>query len=433
MKTYIKVFFFLIILVPSLGFGQAIKNGKLYLNEDGSHYVKLTLNTQVWMRAGEYNPGSTIFGSPKKGGVDIGIRRYRVQFMSQITDRVFVYSQFGENNFNNIADRKQGFFVHDAMADYAVIPKKLSLGGGLSAWSGLARFASPSVGTIMGIDAPLFQQSTNDVTDLFLRKLSVFAKGKLGKLDYRVAMAQPMAIQKSAGYNATITTNSSFSGLPPKMQWNSYLQYQFKEQESNQTPYMTGTYLGTKKVFNVGAGIVYQAKAMNHIADNLKDTVQTNMLQIAADVFYDAPLKEDGSAISIYANASHFDFGKNYFRNQSVMNPANGTGSGSSLNGSGFGYPAIGTGNVYYTQVGYKTKNNLIGKTSLMPYVSLQVSDLQKLQKPMTFYSAGVNWLLAGHTSKFTVAFENRPIFNNDATQMSRKTNLVMQYQVYLN
>ena len=102
MKTYIKVVFFLIILVPSLGFGQAIKNGKLYLNEDGSHYVKLTLNTQIWMRASEYNPGSTIFGSPKKGGVDIGIRRYRVQFMSQITDRVFVYSQFGENNFNNI-------------------------------------------------------------------------------------------------------------------------------------------------------------------------------------------------------------------------------------------------------------------------------------------------------------------------------------------
>ena len=58
MKTYIKVVFFLIILIPSLGFGQAIKNGKLYLNEDGSHYVKLTLNTQVWMRAGEYNPGS---------------------------------------------------------------------------------------------------------------------------------------------------------------------------------------------------------------------------------------------------------------------------------------------------------------------------------------------------------------------------------------
>lgn len=64
------------------------------------------------------------------------------------------------------------------MGEYAIVKDKLSLGAGLGAWNGLARSASSS-GTIMGLDLPLVEETTNDVNDQFGRKLSVYAKGKL--------------------------------------------------------------------------------------------------------------------------------------------------------------------------------------------------------------------------------------------------------------
>src|SRR5690606_18927771 len=214
--------------------------------------------TQAWLRSMDYNPGTTINGVEKNSGTDIGIRRYRVQMYGQLTDRVFAYSQFGENSFNTISERKLGFFVHDAYGEYAVDKTKLSIGMGLSGWSGLSRFSSPSVGSILGIDAPLFLQTTNDVNDQFLRNLSVFVKGKLGKLDYRLQMAYPLEVKNSPpGLN-----EATFSTDPSEMQWNGYFQYQFLDQESNMTPYLAGTYQGKKKVFNIGAGFIYQKDAM---------------------------------------------------------------------------------------------------------------------------------------------------------------------------
>ena len=408
------------------------KDRKFNLNEDGSNFVKFTFLTQLWLRSQEYNPGTTIFGTEKSSGTDIGIRRYRVQMYGQLTDRVFIYTQFGQNNLNNISDRKQGFFVHDAMADYAIDKTKLSLGIGLSGWSGLARFASPSAGTILGVDAPLFQQTTNDVTDQFLRKLSVFAKGKLGKLDYRIAMAQPMVIQKSANYNPTINGNWAFSAKPPKMQWNGYFQYQFKDQESNQTPYMTGTYLGKKKVFNVGAGFIYQKDAMWKL-ETATDTIQHDMVHVAMDVYYDAPIGSKGAAISAYGNLTHYDFGDKYIRNSGPMNPANGNNDPNILNGAGNAFPMYGTGTILYLQAGYKFKDNLIGKTTLMPYASVQHANYDRLNDNMNFFDIGVNWLLANHVSKFTVAYQDRPVYNGTGDLITRKGAVVAQYQVYFN
>ena len=427
----------MVILLPLFSQAQLLKDGKLTLNEDGSHYIKFTMVNQVWVRNTTYNEGSTVFGYAKKSGSDIGIRRFRVQLFGQLTDRVFIYSQIGENNFNNIADRKFGFFVHDALGEYAVVKKKLSLGAGLSAWSGLARFASPSAGSILGVDAPLYQQSTNDITDQFLRKLSVYAKGKLGKLDYRLAMSDPMAFQKAASYNGVLSADANFSSKLPKMQWNGYFQWQFLDQEVNLTPYMTGTYLGKKKVFNIGAGFVYQPKAMWSMAANKRDTVETNMVQLSVDAYYDAPVGKQGQAVSAYAAFSNFDFGKNYIRNIGAMNPANGTSRKDVINGSGNGFPGYGSGNVIYTQVAYKFKDDLIGKTTLMPYVSLQHADYQKLNQGMNFWDMGVNWLLNGHTSKLTIAYQNRPIFlldgNGKGEFSNRKGSGIIQYQVFFN
>jgi len=419
-------------------YAQGFKDGKIWLNEDGSNYFKFTLVSQVWLRNTDLNPGSTINGFEKNNFTDIGVRRARVQAFGQIADRVFIYSQFGMNNFNYSSDRKAGFFIHDIMGEYEVVRKHLSLGAGLSAWNGLTRFSAPSVGTIMGVDAPLFEQSTNDVTDQFLRKLSIYAKGKLGKLDYRLVMSSPMSPLKAAGYSPLLTSNASFSAKPAKMQVHGYFQWQFLDQEANTTAYTTGTYLGTKRVFNIGAGFQYQPDAMWRAGNN-GDTIESNLQHFAVDAYYDAPINATtGTAISAYASYINFNWGKGYLRNQATMNPATGTSKPEILNGSGNGYPSFGTGNLLYGQIGYKFKNDLIGKSTLMPYASLQYAHYERLNDNMAFWDGGVNWLLKGHTSKLTFAYQSRPVYqlnavSGGADKIDRKGSVLVQFQVFLN
>lgn len=422
---------------------QNFKDGKLNLNEDGSRYLKISMLNQVWMRYNQNNPGTTINGVAKDATTDIGIRRTRIQMYGSIANKTFLYVQIGLNNFNNLSDRKMGFFLHDAVGEYEVFKTKLSLGAGLSGWSGLSRFSSSAVGSIMGLDLPLYQEATNDVTDQFLRKLSVYAKGKIGKWDYRFAVTDPLAIQKSAAYIANpsaftvLNSNSAnFSVAPPKLQTQGYVQYQFKDQESNLTPYSTGTYLGNKSVFNIGGGFIYQPDAMIRLADNGTDTTRSAMRLLSIDAFYDAPLnKAKGTAISAYAAISDYDFGKNYVRNTAPLNPGTGSTQSNVLNGSGNGVPVYGTGQNVYLQVGYKMANNLLGKAgTLMPYASVQYAQLQKLKDPMVYFDMGVNMLLAGHNSKLTLAYQNRPVFasnlSNEYHIITHKSAVVMQYQV---
>jgi len=424
------ILWILIFSATGTAISQTIKDGKLFINDSGDQYLKLSFVSQFWARTGNYNPGTTIFGNAKKGGTDLGIRRFRLQLFGQLSEKVFFYSQFGINNFNSIGERKPSFFVHDIYTEYEMIKTKLSVGIGLSGWSGLARFSSPSTSTIMGLDAPLFQQATNDVTDQFLRKLGVFAKGKFNKLDYRVSITQPFAFQKSPIYTSIVTKNSNFSSRPPHFQFNGYFQYQFLDQESNLTPYTTGTYHGKRSIFNIGGGIVFQKNAMNHLSPSL-DTVYTNMLQYGLDVFWDAPLASNGASISWYSNITHLNFGPGYIRNLGVMNPANGSADLTVINGGGYAYPMYGTGNVFYTQIGYKFKDNLLGNSTLMPYASCQIGNYKRLPELMVHYSLGINYLLNYHKSKLTLAYENRPVFYDTEKSILRKGNGIFQYQIF--
>ncbi len=176
---------------------KEIEELKLKLNEDGSHYIKATFMNQVWFRYADYNPGTTVLGSPTSSGFDIGLRRTRFQIYGQLTDHVTFYFQMGQNNFNFISgnggtpdnnspyvNRKAQFFIHDALADYRI--KKgsdlLYIGGGLTIANGLSRFSQPSISTIMSMDVPVFAQATVDQTDEFSRKLSLYARGQIGKI-----------------------------------------------------------------------------------------------------------------------------------------------------------------------------------------------------------------------------------------------------------
>ncbi|MBO6659442.1 MAG: hypothetical protein JJ862_05960 [Roseivirga sp.] len=161
------------------------------------------------------------------------------------------------------------------------------------------------------MDAPLYQQATNDVSDQFVRKYSIYAKGKLGKLDYRVALSKPMSISASSVQSAVIGPNSLFSNEPANLQTQGYFKYEFLDSESNLTPYNTGSYLGSKNVFNIGAGFIYQKDAMWHTENNGADIVRENLALFGVDVFYDRVLDASkNTAITAYAAISSNDYGK---------------------------------------------------------------------------------------------------------------------------
>lgn len=404
-------------------------------NKSGSHYIKATVVGQMWVRYSEMNPGTEIYDTPVDDYTDIGIRRLRFSVWTQLTDRIFFYTQFGQNNFNFLSKRNTGAFFHDAITEFKVAPQ-LSIGGGLTGWSGLSRYASPSVGSILSVDAPLYLQATNGITDQFLRKLSVYAKGQIGKLDYRIALTSPMAAQNSLVTIPAISTDANFSMAAPKLQSQAYVYWQFFDKENNTLPYTAGTYLGKKKILNLGAGFIHQKDAMWYLNAN-GDTVSTDMLLLGVDVFADMPVGKKGAAFTGYVSWNNFDFGPNYARDLGVMNPATGVGANSTFNGPGVAFPMVGTGNTLFGQVGYKFKDNLIGSGTLQPYASAQLSLFDKLADPMLMLEGGLNWLIHGnHTGKLSVNYQSRPVFeqqsNGDITNTSRKGMLVMQYQIAL-
>lgn len=411
---------------------------KFNLNEDGSQYVKAIFFNQVWVRYNQNNPGTTINGHPESATFDIGLRRTRFQFYGQLSEHIFFYTHFGTNNLHYNATRKQGLFFHDAFAQLKVAGDYLYIGAGLSGWNGLSRYASPSTGTLFGLDAPLYQQVTIDVNDQFFRKFSVHAKGRLGKIDYRFALTKPMSIDRSIEQSTSISSNALFSAKPPEPQLQGYVKYQFLEKESNDTPYSVGTYLGKKNVFNIGAGFIYQQNAMWHTENNGIDTVYSDLGLFAVDIFYDHKLNaEKENAITAYASFNVHDYGKKYVRNVGVMNPANGTNENGTFNGAGNAFPMMGTGTTIYVQPGYLFKKGLLGKMgTLQPYVAVQYSQFDLLKDPMLMYEGGFNWLIKGHGTKISFNYQNRPVFeqNNsgDWIVTKRRGMFVTQFQIMI-
>jgi hypothetical protein len=438
----------------------ALKPIKLSLNEDGSHYIQLTGLIQAQMRYNQSNPGTTVNGAANDHTWDIGLRRVRFQLLGQLTSRIFFYTQIGENSTNYLTARKSGFFIHDALGEYAFVPKHLSIGLGLTSWVGPLRYSSPGVVSFMGMDGPIYQQTTNDLNDQFVRRFECYAKGKLGKLDYRLAIAKPFIVNpgnvSGAAGQASVPTLgataaqptaladgvSTFSTLDPNPQFDTYLSYQFFDQEENRVPYATGSYLGTKKILNIGAGLQYQSQAMWHKEFNAisgnTDTVKTDLIIAGLDLMYDAPLnKEKGTALSFYAAYMYSDYGPNYSRQLGVMNTADAVNksTGALMGSGGSAFAMNGTGNTVSAQLGYKMKNELLGSFgTLMPYGMLQSSQYYHFASPMFVYNLGVNWILKGQNAKISLDYQDRPYFSKNSSgaieQTARRGMVVLQYQV---
>lgn len=407
---------------------------KFYLSKDSTNYLQLNGLGQVWGRYTQANPGSTIKGEELDHIFDIGIRRWRFVIQAQLSKKTFFYTQFGQNNFNFRSPKYVGSFFHDAFGEYHFLEKKFAMGIGLSGWNGLSRFSSPSIGTMLPLDVPVYQQTTNGVNDQWVRKLSIHAKGLIGKLNYRVAITNPMMVNEtSVGYDTNLYQDrTTFSIRSPKPQFQGYFIWHFKDTEYSLNPYNKGTYLGEKEIVNLGFGFLQQKDAMWMLNEN-NDTTFHQFMALGADIFIDKPTNEN-HAITIYGAYHYFDYGKNYIKNVGVMNPFGGSNRSDILNGAGNAYPLLGTGSSFYGQIGYLFKNIGKQKAGLQPYLVAHLANYEALDELMNTFNIGANYLIHGQRGKVSLDLQNRPVYEiaSDGTNSvsSRMNMVVLQYQL---
>jgi hypothetical protein len=438
------------------------------ISADGSRYFQVTFSNQTWLRYNESNPGTTLFGKKAPETFDVGLRRTRMQMFGPIHDRAFVYFQFGQNNFNNTAgyaaaggNRKIAAFFHDALCEFSAFKadgragkgNALKLGAGLTVVNALSRFSQPSISSIMTLDVPVFLQFTVDQTDQFDRRLAAYARGQVSKLDYRVYVSNPFPVNSNGNaapglgrvatfYNPALLPNGTGPGI--QNQYGAYFTWNFLEMEPHTTPYMAGTYLGAKRVFNIAAGACYQKAATWNLAQNtagvFADTSYNDMLHFSVESYLDVPLnKEKGTAFSAFAGYYNFNYGFNYLRYNGLMNPATGSTAKDLVQNSAYGnaFPMFGTGQVVYAQAGCLLPASLIGNGNgqLMPFASGQFADYAALQnKPMLLFDLGVNWFIKGHNAKLSLDYQNRPTFLTDnlgnVKNGVRRSCVILQYQI---
>lgn len=408
---------------------------KFSLNNEDSAWIAIHTYAQFWGRATDNNPGSLVNEQPADLTSDISIRRFRLGFSAVPFEKTFIYFQLGANNINYLSQRGTSADILDACVSYE-FSKALSIGTGKSAWNGLSRFTSPSTSKSLTGDINFLALPTLDSTDDLIRKLSLFAKGKIHNLDYRLVLIKPFSVRNSRSFEPEpIENRATFTDSKQNYQYTGYLKYEFLEKESNTGPFHIGNYLGSKKVFSVGLGFTYQSDALWSLTNG--DETYHDMRLFSADAFLDIPLnKEKATAISSYLGYFNFDFGPNNIKNIGANNPANGTDNNlASFNGIGNAFPVSGTGIGIVGQFGYLLPKMGKSTTQLQPYFSGQYSDFDALQSSIFQYDIGLNWIIKGHKSKFTLNGQNRPILFQTEDGISaedRKWMLVLQYQFRL-
>lgn len=241
---------------PAAAASAKYKPMKLNLNEDGSQYIRFITWLQMWATSNENNPGTVGYDSKANtSSQDISIRRARVLMYAQLNSKWLILTHFGINNqaFNSggysggTDGKKPQLYIHDAWTEYSVVPSKLSLGMGIHYWNGVSRSANASTLTFMTLDAPVFNWFTIETNDQFARQLGMYAKGQLGRLDYRLSLDKPFlngvnpftqTAKTTNGYNSELAAKNAFATTFSQA---GYFKYMFKDIESNLLPYETGT------------------------------------------------------------------------------------------------------------------------------------------------------------------------------------------------
>ena len=410
------------------------KKLQVSLNEDGSLYFRFAMWLQVWTRAIQNNPGTTVLGKDESWYGDVGLRRARFLAFGKIAPRTFMLMHIGINNQTFRNARKPQVYFHDAWLEFEASKKGyFSMGGGLLYWNGISRATNASTITFMSLDAPIMNWPMIERTDQFARQLGLYAKGKAGLFDYRVAVVRPFTTSVFDPATGLPTgTTGNYNDTANTWGYSGYFQFQFLDIESNVLPYMVGTYIGAKKVFNWGFGGHAQPIGIAYL--DAAGAVKKQALFIAStDLFLDIPFKtENGGAATWYGAYYYMDFGPNNIRNIGIMNPGD-AGSGTSASGQGNQYAMLGTGNTGYSELGFLIPGTVGESIQFQPYVNTQLAKWQAYNDVMAHVGIGLNMFIHRHNAKVTLEYRNRPIFDAGGNVLNRKGNsIVLQMHLFL-
>ncbi|MEO1253448.1 MAG: hypothetical protein AAFY41_01000 [Bacteroidota bacterium] len=245
--------------------------------------------------------------------------------------------------------------------------------------------------------------------------MGVYAKGQIGQFDYRIAANNPLnpANALGAGSNFgdsfpnaeasdityTGSANVDSSGDPVgNTIIEGYFRYNLFDTESTKLPYQVGSYFGNKKILGFGLGFFSHANGVYNNAENEHE----NVLHLAADVYYDAPLGD--GAISAYGSFINFDYGENYVSRWA------------------------GTGTNLYAQVGY-----LLPDFNIMPYIAYQNGNYEALEDNISSFDFGVNYYVDGHNAKITLEYHtiqndyrDAPTTDGDVSRIRLQTHIFL-------
>ena len=430
---------------------------KINLDQEGTKSIRFILWNQIWLRNTQMNPGSMVGDEAADNSWSIGNRRLRLLAYAQISKRYMIVTHIGINNQTFVnggalgssgtggygAGKKPGLFFHDAWNEYAVmLPEEnkkfsLSLGAGLHYYMGISRMTMTSTLNFLMVDAPIFNWPLIDNSDQFGRQIGVFAKGKYGKLEYRLSANQPFATNltpvNAASESAAVAVDNNGKS---KISTAGYLEYQFLDQESNLLPFKVGSYLGTKKVFNLGAGFYHQADGTRTLVND--KTSKHDISLFGIDAFTDLPIgnAKNKMAVTAYGVYYNYNFGPNYVRNLGIMNTGiadpDFTGN-RALAGPGNLQPTIGTGSIVHIQSGLLLPNQAEKpKLRIQPYLGYTHKNFEAFDKASNQLDIGANWFIDGHHAKITTQYSTRPTYESAEASPKSKGEFIMQLQIYL-
>ena len=430
---------------------------KLNLNPEGDKYVRFILWNQIWLRNTEMNPGTMVSDEATKNSWNIGNRRLRALAYAQITKRYMVLMHFGINNQTFINGggsgstgtggygngKKPQMFFHDAWNEYAVVLPgetgkfSLSIGAGLHYYMGLSRMTMASTLNFLTVDSPIFTWPLIDNSDQFARQMGMFAKGKYGKFEYRFSLNKPFATNlapvdvTNPAARVAVDNNGN-----PEFSKAGYVEYQFLDSESNLLPFKVGSYLGTKRVFNLGAGFYHQKDGTR---TSVNSQIEKHDIALyAIDAFADLPLgnAKNKMALSAYAGFYNYNFGPNYLRNLGIMNVGSNDPNfigDKAIAGAGNLQPMIGSGNIYYLQAGLLLPSNADKpKIRIQPFAAYTNKNFKALENSSSQFDVGANWFIDGHHAKLTTQYSTRPTYTNASAEPKSKGEFILQFQIYL-
>ncbi len=398
--------------VAAQGSSEYTGGMKVKLNEEGTKYFRIISWAQFWT---QYNDLETVNASGnEESQLDFSIRRARILMYMQVTDKFLILTHFGLNsqNADNMSPTGLGansqLFFHDVWGQWS-LNKDHAVGGGLHYWNGISRLNNQSTLNMLTLDNNRQSWAHIGLSDQFARHMGVYFKGRFDRLQYRVSINEAITNSLDVSRDnlpavdqAVYRGRDVLGGKEAGKNFAGYFDYQFLDQESNFLPYKVGSYLGGKKVFNVGAGFFYHPNGS--IALNSTGDIQAEDVAIfAADVFYDAPIGEGGGALTAYATFQSNDYGTNY----------------------AFGSTYT-TGSMFYTHLGYllPSENEHF---KFQPYASFNTRSIDAIDDNASRLGVGANLYFSGHHSKLSLEYARDQVGDLDAINI-----VTLQAMIYL-